>query len=744
MTVADWLRWRPTAAVNAAKTAAGILLAWVLVLWFQWPDAFLAPMTVLFLQTPYLGASLRKGLMRVFGTLAGALLVLLLLAGLIQERWALLGALSLVIGLSVYQIRASRYGYAWFMLAITATIIAADAFGTPELAFQLVVYRTSEAVLGILIVLVINGLFWPRTAGGVYRQRWAESLEQPVEYLRALAGALRSSDAGAIPSAPPQLFGASVRLREILTAAALDSSGFRRLRRTYEAQIRQLSAVTGALLALVETLRLATEGENPILHHSHRAPLAQTLDDLAEALAACRAPAAQEQSPQARMERPEPLAIDVPALSPRVGPAVHRDSAFLQAITHQCRMLTTAITRLRQATAAIAAERPLPAAALPTEVALPLSVRLQANLPHAIVAMLAFWLSLLIWFQWQWPPSGFMGALMAVVIVGIDTLNDRPAEQPGRRVFLGALAGALLTAPLYLLVLPRLDGWVELLLVLLPFYYLGLYFFHAHDKPHNLVFLGLLLMAILMPRLAPEQSYSLIDYLNSALSILSGYALGLLTLGIGLGQRPHALLRRHLQALLTSIAHAQQALAERRAPDFIAQMQRAEQHQRELLQRLSQVAPLAFDPCVPHNDQARIDALVAAAQSLSIRARALQRARAGFRHQPNVALPASRQGPGMWHRPQLGRRYRRVFAVLLLQLRVRLDHPQQPIGLAALDRLRAWVRPELTHLNTAAPTVDPLYPLIIAGYYLGVARALREFTAAVEAIDWAAWRQPRF
>ncbi len=131
----------PAAALNALKTTLGVIVAWGIVLWQQLPDPFQAPVAVLFLQTPSLGASLRKGLMRVLGTLAGALLVLVLPAFLIQDRWALIGALSLVVAVSVYMIRNSPYGYAWFMLAITAAIIAGDASMEPSMAFAKAVSR---------------------------------------------------------------------------------------------------------------------------------------------------------------------------------------------------------------------------------------------------------------------------------------------------------------------------------------------------------------------------------------------------------------------------------------------------------------------------------------------------------------------------------------------------------------------------------------------------------------------------
>ncbi|QVL50893.1 MAG: hypothetical protein KFB96_11090 [Thiocapsa sp.] len=42
------------------------------------------------------------------------------------------------------------------------------------------------------------------------------------------------------------------------------------------------------------------------------------------------------------------------------------------------------------------------------------------------------------------------------------------------------------------------------------------------------------------------------------------------------------------------------------------------------------------------------------------------------------------------------------------------------------------------------PPPGAVYILGIAGHYIGVARGLRTFAEALEAIDWAAWRVPRF
>jgi len=349
---------------------------------------------------------------------------------------------------------------------------------------------------------------------------------------------------------------------------------------------------------------------------------------------------------------------------------------------------------------------------------------------------------MLVYIGIQWPPVGLMGFMFAVVVVGIEAISDLPAQHPGRRVALGALIGCVLMAPVYLVVMPRLDGFFELALVLFPIYYALLYFYHALPPLANNVFLGIALMAVVMLQLEPSQSYSAVAYFDTGISLLSGFAVGLTLLSIVLGMSPQERLRRTLKGLLADLDRTFGDLQDRTRTDFETRLRVHEQRLRGLLQRLAQVAPLAYSPHVPANDRDRIQALVGAAEALFMRARALQHARsrwsAGNLPPQVLCLP----GTG------LGKRFRHGLRLALAELLAKLDRPDSSVALADLDALRDWLRQELARIDRARRTADQpdayVYLLAIAGHYIGVARAVRELAQAIDAIDWAAWRRPRF
>ena len=740
-----WPRlWSPIAAANALKTTIGIIAAWGIALVYQWPSPFMAPMAVLFLQTPFLGASMRKGLMRVFGTLAGALAVLVLLAALVQERWPMIAALSIVIGLCVYQVRNSRYGYAWFMAFVNVVVIAAEAADYPNLAFQLAVDRTSEASVGILVVLVINGVLWPTTAGRTYENTLAGIMDALVGHLRDLGNAIaRGSGAAGLPPLAPVLRGASVRLREILTSAQLDSGRFRRLRRSYEAQIQTLNAMLGSLAAFGEGLRLAEDGDLPVLDASQRDLLAAAVRHLGDGLGELRLHA------DADPERPVTAALAAARecaarlTETAAGAAMApRSRAIVQAAAHQLGGLIDAVDDLAGVASALRAGKSLPAEALPPEPRMPLADRLRRGLPYALVAMAAFWLMALVYIGIQWPPVGLMGFMFAVVVVGIEAISDMPAQQPGRLVALGALIGCMLMAPIHLLVMPRLDGFFELALVLFPVYYALLYFYHALPPLANNVFLGIALMAVVMLRIEPTQTYSVVAYVDTGVSLLSGFAVGLMLLSITLGMTPQERFRRTLKSLLADLDRTLGDLHDRTRADFDLRLRVHEQRLRALLQGLAQVAPLAYSRHVPANDRDRIQALLGAAEALFMRTRALQHARSRW---SAGNLPA---GVRCLPDTGLGKGFRDALRLGLRELLARLDQPDSKIDLAALDALRGRLRQELARIDRERRAADEpdayAYLLAVAGHYIGVARALRELAQAIDAIDWGAWRQPRF
>ncbi len=774
--------WQPPAALNALKTSIGMVIAWGIALAMDWPQPFMAPIAVLVLQTPYLGASLLKGALRVVGTLAGALLVLALLSELAQEPWALIASLSLIIGFCVQRIPNSTYGYAWFMLAITVAVIAFDAASSPALAFQLAVYRSSETIVGVLVALAVNGILWPQTGGLAYAQRFDTAKGELAAHLRALATALRRERDASLTPPPESLRAAPFQLRAILAAAALDSGRFGRLKDGFEAQIQDLTSVIGSLMALGESLRLALEGERPPLTAEQRALLGPALDDLAATVEALPRVNRRGANHQARQDAPPALQLataaherllssadDPPQTGPRPAgaPVSGRDVALRHAAAAKLDALLSEVRSLSESSRAVAAERPprrpTPRPAVIARVGLGgHDPRHLEGLPQALTATLAFWLVMLLWTQTQWPPVGTLGVLMAVVLVGIETMINRPVQQPGRHVALGAMIGFILVAPLYTSVLPRLDGFAELALVLLPLYFPILYLRNTLAPPLDSVALGTGLVTVIMLQLTPTQTYDITAWLGAALSMLTGFVVSLVLLGIIRGRTPQAQLRRSLDRLFEDMHAALLDLGDHRRPDFDPRLQAHLQRIRSDLEALREVAPLAHVGWAPQNDPECIQRLLCAAQTLVIRFRALQQARyrwrfvgtdapngrtQGARHDASAARPTN-PSPPIPGATTLGLRFRQAFDVVLAGLKRSLERPYPEVDLGCLDALRASLRPELdrlaaehagaTGLNTAT------YLLTIYGHYVGVSRALRETAAAVDDIDWAIWARARF
>jgi uncharacterized membrane protein YccC len=730
--------WNPLALASALKTTVGILVAWAIVLWYQWPDPFLAPIAVLFLQTPYLGSSLFKGLMRVFGTLAGALLVLGLLALLAQERWPLITAVSLVLACSVYMIRHSRYGYAWFMVAITTSIIAVDAWGQPLLAFDLAVFRTSEAIAGILVVLTINGIFWPRTGGRVYSGVYRETLAALAEHLRTTARILSGETESAFPALPETLVGAAPRLRQILSAAMLDSANFKRLHSTYEAQIQGLNAALGTLAGFTENLRLAAQSERAFLTAPQRLLLGSALAELGQA--------AQRLSVSANGAGTTAIGPE-PGFSDRLRDQLRAEasddqsgaeSAVLQALYGQLLALERHIEQQQRTAAAIAAGRALPSEQPPPPPRLPLAERIADALPNALIMVLAFWLLMLLWIWFQWPPVGLFGVLMAVVVIGIDTLQNAPASAPGRRVALGAAIGVLVAAPFYFVLMPRLDGYWELATALFPLFFAIAYFFHALPPPQNMVFTGIAVTCIVMLQLEPHQSYGAASYLASAASQLTGYGAGLLMLGMARARSPQEHLRRALRALLETMRDAQAELADPSAENFANRLAAHEERIRTRLQVFAQVLPQVCSTRSTSNSRSRVEALGTATERLVLRFRALHHERARWSGPVRQSLYST----------SVGRMLGPAIEQTLARLTQALDAFTPVATTQALDEARSAVRTELSRLEAHRRSLDDdervLYTLTIAGHYVAVAQALREVAAALSKIDWAAWRMARF
>jgi uncharacterized membrane protein YccC len=157
---------------------AAVCLALYVSYWLELDNAYWAGTSAAIVCQPSLGASLRKGLFRMVGTVVGAIAIVVLTACFPQQRVGFLLGLALwcaVCGLGATLLR-NFAAYSAALAGYTAAIIASDELGAVGGAngdaFMLAVTRASEICIGI----VCAGVVLAGTDFGGARRRLASQL----------------------------------------------------------------------------------------------------------------------------------------------------------------------------------------------------------------------------------------------------------------------------------------------------------------------------------------------------------------------------------------------------------------------------------------------------------------------------------------------------------------------------------------------------------------------------------------
>ena len=108
----------------ATKTALSLTLAYLIPMSMGWPQPQTAATTVMLIAaTGMVSDSLQKGVLRVLGTLAGAIMGLALIAIYPQDRMVYLLAASVVVSIIIYLYNAYQGDSTVFMLTAVVTLM---------------------------------------------------------------------------------------------------------------------------------------------------------------------------------------------------------------------------------------------------------------------------------------------------------------------------------------------------------------------------------------------------------------------------------------------------------------------------------------------------------------------------------------------------------------------------------------------------------------------------------------------
>ncbi|GAT32172.1 hypothetical protein TSACC_2569 [Terrimicrobium sacchariphilum] len=159
------------------------LLATYLALFLRLDEPTWALFTVFVLMvTPYVGTIMEKSVLRIFGTIIGAILGYLLL-GWQQQPFLFLPVVAGILAFCVAMFGQGLWAYGFFLCGLTMIDVMQAGLGDPEMSWRYALSRAEEVVLGILVAVVVQSVLWPRYA-------WVEFEKSLKDVLTDIEGLL--------------------------------------------------------------------------------------------------------------------------------------------------------------------------------------------------------------------------------------------------------------------------------------------------------------------------------------------------------------------------------------------------------------------------------------------------------------------------------------------------------------------------------------------------------------------------
>lgn len=187
----------------------------------------------------YIGAVEEKSLLRIIGTVIGGLVGYLLTAAFEQDPLIYFGLLGLFVASTAAMFGQARYPYAFLLCAMTAVVVCSNGIANPENSWLFMIWRIQEVVIGILSVLLVQSLLWPRYAADEF-----------LLGLRALFRDLRDYLSSIHSDAPGDGLACEERLnqlRQLLRFGGRESRFFRAKMETYVELLASVRRIHNAI-----------------------------------------------------------------------------------------------------------------------------------------------------------------------------------------------------------------------------------------------------------------------------------------------------------------------------------------------------------------------------------------------------------------------------------------------------------------------------------------------------------------
>ncbi|WP_284275287.1 FUSC family protein [Bradyrhizobium iriomotense] len=165
MTQAASFRDRHAALIFALRTFAAAMLAFSIALLLDMPRPYWAMASVYITSNLFTGATTSKAVYRILGTLIGGAATIVLVPNLVDAPEFLSLCIALWVGFCLYLslIDGTPRSYVFMLAGYTVALLGFPIVSTPQSAFDIVVSRVQEIMLGIVCASVVVMLAMPRS-----------------------------------------------------------------------------------------------------------------------------------------------------------------------------------------------------------------------------------------------------------------------------------------------------------------------------------------------------------------------------------------------------------------------------------------------------------------------------------------------------------------------------------------------------------------------------------------------------
>jgi uncharacterized membrane protein YccC len=495
------------ALANTAAVLASLYIAFA----FDLDRPYWAMFTVFIVANPICGAVRSKAVYRFLGTLLGAAVSLLLVPPLVDAPVLLCVATSLWVGACVYLSLLDRTprSYVFLLAGYTATLVGLAVVNTPEKIFDTAVSRVEEIFIGLICAAVAHSVIFPQSVTTQLNKKIQATLRSAGAWLsESLMCARRPADV----HAQQQLAVVVTDLHLLYTHVAFETSEVPRSRGVMRALQENLALLLPCYSGIQASVAaLAASGKVP---DSVARPLEAASDWLRCGDTPETACSIQHSNP---VEVESAIAVENRRQNP----------LDLRGLLEQ-----SALTNLRRLTAAFADAQVLSAALTNDRLTLPPHLRQAAAaagrvplyrdrglaLLSAFAAAGATLLACLLWIGGSWP-EGAVAAQFAAIGCSLAATLDDPSK-----LIRSAVIGILIALPFAALyefaILPQIDGFVSLALVLSP----AILLFSLMQSSERLGGAGLVLAIAFSGGLALQTTYraDFAAFVNSSSAEIAG------------------------------------------------------------------------------------------------------------------------------------------------------------------------------------------------------------------------------